>query len=106
MAEQDVMYKYISKNIIFVVTASPKASHEIGSATPEEASLVVYLIDTITGCILYRMTHQGCQAPVHTVRFPTSILIFMTGKKELKFLIFVAIIADFSLCITLSVYLL
>ncbi|KAK4798368.1 hypothetical protein SAY86_030694 [Trapa natans] len=67
MAEQDLMYKYISKNLLFVATASPKASHGIGSATPEEASLVVYLIDTVTGRVFYRMTHQGCQAPVHAV---------------------------------------
>ncbi|OWM86613.1 hypothetical protein CDL15_Pgr015648 [Punica granatum] len=67
MAEQELMYKYISKNLLFVATASPKASHEIGSAIPDESFLVVYLIDTITGRILQRMTHQGCQAPVHAV---------------------------------------
>lgn len=74
MAEQDVMYKYISKNLLFVATASPKGSHEIGSATPDEAFLVVYLIDTITGRIIHRMTHQGSQAPVHVVRFSTLLL--------------------------------
>ncbi|XP_028754727.1 L-gulonolactone oxidase 3 [Neltuma alba] len=28
---------------------------------------IVYIIDTVTGRILHRMTHQGCQGPVHAV---------------------------------------
>lgn len=64
------MYKYISKNLIFVATVSPKASGDIGSSTPEESGLVVYLIDTVTGRILHRMTHPGSQGPVHAVSFP------------------------------------
>ena len=67
IADEDVMFKYISKNILLVATVSPKATGEIGSVTPEESSLVVYLIDTITGRILHRMTHHGSQGPVHAV---------------------------------------
>ncbi|KAK2446230.1 ER membrane protein complex subunit [Trifolium repens] len=67
MTDHDVMYKYISKNILFVANAAPKASGEIGTATPEEALLVIYIIDTVTGRILHRMTHHGCQGPVHAV---------------------------------------
>jgi len=29
--------------------------------------LVVYLIDTVTGRILHRVTHHGSQGPVHAV---------------------------------------
>ncbi|KAK6912729.1 Pyrrolo-quinoline quinone repeat [Dillenia turbinata] len=67
IADQDVMYKYISKNLLFVATAAPKVSGEIGSVMPEEAWLVVYIIDTVTGRILHRMTHHGSQGPVHAV---------------------------------------
>ncbi|KAJ4794493.1 ER membrane protein complex subunit 1 [Rhynchospora pubera] len=67
MTNQDVMYKYISKNILFVATVSPKAAGGIGSAAPDEAWLVAYLIDTVTGRILHRVTHQGAQGPVHAV---------------------------------------
>ncbi|KAL8107128.1 uncharacterized protein LOC141671051 [Apium graveolens] len=67
IADEDVMFKYISKNLLFVATVSPKATGEIGSVTPEESCLVVYLIDTITGRILHRMTHHGSQGPVHAV---------------------------------------
>ncbi|MQM09085.1 hypothetical protein Taro_041947 [Colocasia esculenta] len=67
VGNQDVMYKYISKNILFVATVAPRAAGDIGSATPEEASLVVYLIDTVTGRILHRMAHLGAQGPIHAV---------------------------------------
>ncbi|KAG7601940.1 putative transcription factor WD40-like family [Arabidopsis thaliana] len=65
--DQDLLYKYVSRNLLFVATVSPKGAGEIGSVTPEESSLVVYLIDTITGRILHRLSHQGCQGPVHAV---------------------------------------
>ncbi|CAL0319236.1 unnamed protein product [Lupinus luteus] len=67
MTDYDVTYKYISKNLLFVANAAPKASGEIGTATPEEAWLVIYIIDTVTGRILHRMTHHGCQGPVRAV---------------------------------------
>uniref|UniRef100_A0A8R7JY39 ER membrane protein complex subunit 1 n=2 Tax=Triticum urartu TaxID=4572 RepID=A0A8R7JY39_TRIUA len=67
IADQDVMYKYLSKNLIFVATVSPKAAGEIGSAAPEEASLMAYLIDAVSGRILHRVTHHGAQGPVHAV---------------------------------------
>lgn len=67
IGDQDVMYKYISKNLLFVATVAPKASGEFRTATPEESWLVVYLIDTVTGRILHRMTHHGSQGPVRAV---------------------------------------
>ncbi|KAL7164439.1 hypothetical protein ACSBR2_040368 [Camellia fascicularis] len=67
MAEHDVMYKYVSKNLLFVATVAPKAIGGIGLVTPEESWLIVYLIDTVTGRILHRMTHHGSQGPVHAV---------------------------------------
>lgn len=61
------MYKYISKNMLFVATVSPRAAGEIGSATPEEAYLIVYLIDAVTGRIIHRVTHLGAQGPIRAV---------------------------------------
>lgn len=66
-ADQDVMYKYVSKNILFVATVTPRAAGYIGSAAPEEAWLFAYLIDTVSGRILYRVSHHGAQGPVHAV---------------------------------------
>ncbi|XWS70327.1 hypothetical protein CRYUN_Cryun03dG0038500 [Craigia yunnanensis] len=67
IADQDVMYKYISRNLLFLATVAPKGFGEIGSVTPEELWLVAYLIDTVTGRILHRVTHHGSQGPVHAV---------------------------------------
>lgn len=66
-ADQEVMYKYVSKNLLFLATVAPKAVGPIGTVTPDESSLVVYLIDTVTGRILHRVTHQGSVGPVHAV---------------------------------------
>ncbi|KAH0638599.1 hypothetical protein KY285_035185 [Solanum tuberosum] len=66
-ADQDVLYKYISKNLLFLATVTPKAMGDIGSVTPEDSWLFVYLVDTITGRVLLRMSHHGCQGPVHAV---------------------------------------
>ncbi|PIN21465.1 hypothetical protein CDL12_05810 [Handroanthus impetiginosus] len=65
--DQEVMYKYISKNLLFLATVAPKAGGPIGSVTPDESSLVVYVIDTVTGRILHRMTHHGSQGPLQAV---------------------------------------
>lgn len=66
-ADQEVMYKYVSKNLLFLATVAPKAAGPIGSVTPDESSLVVYVIDTVTGRILHRVTHHGSVGPVHAV---------------------------------------
>lgn len=53
--------------MLFVATVAPKAAGEIGSVMPEEACLVAYLVDAVTGRILHRVTHQGAQGPIHAV---------------------------------------
>lgn len=75
MSEQDVMYKYVSKNLLFVANVAPKARSDIGLVTPEESWLVVYLIDTVSGRILHRMTHHGAQGPVHVVSMPFHVQV-------------------------------
>ncbi|XP_043724158.1 ER membrane protein complex subunit 1-like isoform X2 [Telopea speciosissima] len=67
IADHDVTFKYISRNLLFVATVAPKGDCSVGSVTPEESWLVVYLIDTITGRILHRMTHLGSQGPVQAI---------------------------------------
>lgn len=69
-ADQNVLYKYISKNLLFLATVTPKAMGDIGSVIPDDSWLFVYLVDTITGRVLLRMSHHGCQGPVHAVSFP------------------------------------
>lgn len=82
MADRNVMYKYISKNLLFVATVAPKAAGEIGSVTPDESWLVCYLIDMVTGRILHRVMHHGSQGPVRAV---SSLLWFSMAFILLKF---------------------
>ncbi|KAL9226825.1 hypothetical protein vseg_002594 [Gypsophila vaccaria] len=67
LPDRDMLYKYTSKNLLFMATVPPKAAGEIGSVTPEESWLVAYLIDTVTGRVLHRVTHHGAQGPVRAV---------------------------------------
>ncbi|KAL4194055.1 hypothetical protein AMTRI_Chr05g57370 [Amborella trichopoda] len=67
LTDQDVIFKYISRNVLFVATVAPKATDGIGSITPDEAWLVAYLIDTVTGRILHRVTHLGAHGPIQAV---------------------------------------
>lgn len=78
-ADQDVMYKYISKNLLFLATVAPKSSGEIGTTTPEDSWLVVYLIDIVNGRILHRMTHHGSTGPVHAVSSQSTCSLFHHG---------------------------
>lgn len=83
LTDQEVLYKYVRKNVLFVVTVSPRAAGPIGSTTPEEAWLVAYLIDTVTGRILHRVTHQGMQGPVHAVSTIQCLILIRLGKISL-----------------------
>nr|GMD48424.1 ER membrane protein complex subunit 1-like [Ipomoea batatas] len=85
--DRDVMYKYISKNMLFVATVAPKAASDIGSVIPDESWLIVYLIDTVTGRILHRMTHQGSQGPVHAAEGLRGI-VTVPAKLESTTLVF------------------
>lgn len=67
LSNRDVLFKYLNKNLVFVATVSPRASGLVGAAIPEESTLVAYLIDTITGRILHRVSHPNMQGPVHAV---------------------------------------
>ena len=67
LTDQEVLYKYVRKNVLFVVIVVPRFVGLIRTTALEEAWLVAYLIDMVTGWILYRVTHQGMQGPVNAV---------------------------------------
>lgn len=67
LANRDVLFKYLNKNLVFVATVTPRAPEAMGAAVPEESTLVAYVIDTITGRIIHRVTHPAMQGPIHAV---------------------------------------
>ncbi|KAH8940617.1 hypothetical protein BDL97_15G099000 [Sphagnum fallax] len=52
---------------MFVATVNPKSGGLSGAASPEDSTVVAYLIDSVTGQILHRVTHPRMQGPVHAV---------------------------------------
>eukprot|EP00250_Pteridium_aquilinum_P012532 c20782_g1_i1 orf=468-3470(-) len=67
LTNQEVLFKYLNKNSLFVATVAPRGSETIGETSPEENWLVVYVIDTVTGRILHRLKHPNMHGPVHAV---------------------------------------
>eukprot|EP00245_Coleochaete_scutata_P017709 TRINITY_DN8832_c0_g2_i1.p1 TRINITY_DN8832_c0_g2~~TRINITY_DN8832_c0_g2_i1.p1 ORF type:complete len:1022 (-),score=187.79 TRINITY_DN8832_c0_g2_i1:311-3376(-) len=74
LGNRDVLYKYLNRNTIFVATVAPLKDGSVPAgvgvgepASPEESALTVYIIDAVSGQILYRVSHQGMQGPVHAV---------------------------------------
>eukprot|EP00899_Mesostigma_viride_P000410 jgi/Mesvir1/1036/Mv17562-RA.3 len=61
----DVLFKYLNPNTLFVATETvPEAE---GAAAGAEAHLSAFLLDTVTGRLLHRVTHASAQGPVHAV---------------------------------------
>jgi hypothetical protein len=67
LPDRDVLFKYLNKNLVFVATVTPKSKDVVGAAIPEESTMVAYLIDTVSGRILHRISHPNMQGPVHAV---------------------------------------
>ncbi len=67
LGNQEVLFKYLNKNMIFVATVTPKSGGLSGAASPEDSTVVASLIDSVTGQILHRVTHPSMQGPVHAV---------------------------------------
>lgn len=60
LADRSVIYKYLNPNLIFVMTGS--------KGQPDQtSSLTMYLIDGVTGKIVYYATHKKASGPVHAV---------------------------------------
>lgn len=67
LSNRDILFKYLNKNLVFVATVAPKDKSQVGAVSPEEKTLVVYLVDTVTGRILHRVSHPNMQGLVHAV---------------------------------------
>ncbi|CAM6003737.1 unnamed protein product [Sphagnum balticum] len=74
LGNREVLFKYLNKNMIFVATVTPKSVGLLGAASPEDSTVVAYLIDTVTGRILHRVTHPSMQGPVHAAVLVLQVL--------------------------------
>jgi len=58
LGDRSVLYKYVNPNIVFV------AAEAVDQQDPK---LSIYLIDTVTGRVVYRIAHKGAQGPVNAI---------------------------------------
>ncbi|XP_068157293.1 ER membrane protein complex subunit 1 isoform X1 [Drosophila tropicalis] len=59
LGDRSVLYKYINPNLVAFVTQSPDATHK--------SILNLYLIDVVSGSVIFSMTHRKVRAPLHIV---------------------------------------
>eukprot|EP00850_Spirogloea_muscicola_P006456 SM000030S11465 [mRNA] locus=s30:825005:831618:+ [translate_table: standard] len=63
LGDRNVLLKYLNPNTAFIATTAAFADRQ----KPATNVLTAYLIDTVTGDILYRVTHAEMSGPVHAV---------------------------------------
>lgn len=59
MGDRSVLYKYINPNLAAVFTE--------GHDSVQKSFCNIYLLDTITGLIVYSASHKRCKTPLHVV---------------------------------------
>ncbi|XP_030246797.1 ER membrane protein complex subunit 1 isoform X2 [Drosophila navojoa] len=59
LGDRSVLYKYINPNLVAFVTQAPDATHK--------SVLNLYLIDVVSGSVIFSMTHRKVRAPLHIV---------------------------------------
>ncbi|UPQ98770.1 ER membrane protein complex subunit 1 [Chloropicon primus] len=59
LGDRSALYKYINPNTLFV------SAESVGDKG--EPKLTIYLVDTVTGKMLYSITHKNAWGPVHVV---------------------------------------
>ncbi|XP_062126343.1 ER membrane protein complex subunit 1 isoform X1 [Drosophila sulfurigaster albostrigata] len=59
LGDRSVLYKYINPNLVAFVTQAPDATHK--------SVLNLYLIDVVSGSVIFSMTHRKVRPPLHIV---------------------------------------
>ncbi|XP_017081981.2 ER membrane protein complex subunit 1 isoform X1 [Drosophila eugracilis] len=59
LGDRSVLYKYINPNLVAFVTQAPDATHK--------SVLNLYLVDVVSGSVVFTMTHRKVRAPLSIV---------------------------------------
>ncbi len=68
LADRSVQYKYLNPNLVGVVTES---------ADPTRPLVTVYLVDSVSGAIVYHSSHKNALGPVHMTHSENWIVVRM-----------------------------
>ncbi len=66
LADRSVQYKYLNPNLVGVVTES---------ADPSQPLVSVYLVDSVSGAIVYHTSHKNAVGPVHMAHSENWIVV-------------------------------
>lgn len=71
LGDRTVLYKYINPNLAAVVATSV-----------QQSTIYIYLIDVVTGAILYQTAHRKAKGPVHVVHSENWLVYSFINEKS------------------------
>ncbi|GFT10422.1 ER membrane protein complex subunit 1 [Nephila pilipes] len=74
MGDRSVLYKYLNPNLAAIFTE--------GNDSIQKSFCNVYLIDVVTGLIVYSASHKRCKSPVHVVHSENWIIYSYYNDKS------------------------
>ncbi|KAF4519600.1 hypothetical protein B566_EDAN003767 [Ephemera danica] len=74
LADRSVMYKYLNPNLVAVVTHSTDPVHK--------HLLNVYLVDAVSGAMVFSATHKRAKGPIHIVHSENWVLYSFYNEKS------------------------
>ncbi|KAK9804018.1 hypothetical protein WJX73_002264 [Symbiochloris irregularis] len=64
LGDRSLKLKYLNPNLLLIATGPPNGAPAKGTKTPR---LTISILDTVTGQVLFRQSHQDARGPVHAV---------------------------------------
>lgn len=74
MGDRSVLYKYLNPNLAAVITE--------GSDVQKLSSVMVYLVDVVTGVFIYSASHKRARGPVHVVHSENWVVYSYYNEKS------------------------
>lgn len=74
MGDRDVLYKYLNPNLVAIIGESIDSQ--------EKPFVVLYLVDAITGSIIYTNVHKRAKRPIHIVHSENWIIYSYYNEKS------------------------
>ena len=81
LGDRNVLYKYLNPNLAAVVTESEDDSQ--GSESSKKShNIDLFLVDAVTGRVIYSSSHKRSKGPVHVIHSENSIIYSYYNEKH------------------------